>query len=1092
MNRPSAASRVGPASRSSDRPSARFSPSAKVGEFLVGRRFLYAVIATWAVVVTELVVVALANRSRIASVWELQHGVLWLLPTLLGTTGVIALAAAALWAIAAWGETRWARGFLAASAGVFAIAVGWGLGGGRHLSGVLTRSAFALALASIAAAAAYAVAPLLARGLRRNPLRIALAAGAAILLLELLNRFLLVRLYPAFHAGLAALALLAAPPLALAVSEEVSSGARVAPNSRAPRLRLLAVGLLLVAAIATARPAAARLAYFDNFRLLLLEQGPILGQAVKLAARLAPPAPPPAQEGCDPAAAPGSATACVVTATSGQRAIDWRGRDLLLITIDALRADHMGAYGYKRPTTPRLDALAKESVVFERAYSATPHTSYAITSLMTGKYMRPLLLQGAGADSDTWAALLRAYGYRTAAFYPPAVFFIDPGRFAGFQEKQLGFEFAKVEFAEGDRRVAQVADYLKGASDDHPLFLWVHLFGPHEPYEAQPGHAFGDRDIDRYDSEVAAADATAGRLIDLVRQRRPHAVVIVSADHGEEFGDHGGRYHGTTVYEEQVRVPLLISAGDGLPAGARRGEPVQTIDLLPTVLSALDVPRPPRMRGRDLGELLVGKKPEGQGFAHAETEEQALLAQGSLRLVCDRRLGACRLYDLAKDPAQQTDAASDLPDRMRQLRDRLHELAASHGRYELSGLRAEGRGWPAPILRGASGDADAAEEIAVLLEDADLGIRRKAAELLFELARPETAPGLRLALGRDEDADVRRWCAIALTRLGQGAPLVYELVDDPELRWRRFAALALAEAGDKRGAGTLIAWWQDEKARDYVRSRQLLSALAILKHKDSVWPLIQSLGDVRLRPYIADTLAAIGEEGARGSLAKALASERYQGARVAIVKALVRLGGEYELAEPLVRFLGVPDPLPDGLAAARDAKILEYIGGPERRALARLHRHQNLGVALNLYVPKGGNGRGVRALFRTRATGPEPGFIYLGARLDAVKYNSKGEPIKTRDIPKIDLKRSVKVRAPAGPALAQVHAVLPPEVGARPGRAFQVVVVADRNVELDALALVPLADELPPPPPKPWSPGAENSGTTELPSSAIEGARGSR
>ena len=88
-----------------------------------------------------------------------------------------------------------------------------------------------------------------------------------------------------------------------------------------------------------------------------------------------------------------------------------------------------------------------------------------------------------------------------------------------------------------------------------------------------------------------------------------------------------------------------------------------------------------------------------------------------------------------------------------------------------------------------------------MLEDADLGIRRKAAELLFELGRKETAPALRLALGRDEDAEVRRWCALALTRLGQGAPLVYELVDDPELRWRRFAALALAEAGDKRGAG---------------------------------------------------------------------------------------------------------------------------------------------------------------------------------------------------------------------------------------------------------------------------------------------------
>jgi hypothetical protein len=109
-----------------------------------------------------------------------------------------------------------------------------------------------------------------------------------------------------------------------------------------------------------------------------------------------------------------------------------------------------------------------------------------------------------------------------------------------------------------------------------------------------------------------------------------------------------------------------------------------------------------------------------------------------------------------------------------------------------------------------------------------------------------------------------------------------------------------------------------------------------------------------------------------------------------------------------------------------------------------------------------------------------------------VKYNSKGMPIKTRDIPRIDLSKSVKVRAPKGDSLAQIHVTLPPAVGARPGRSLQVVVVTDRNVELDALALIPLADELPPPPPKPWSPTAENSGSPMPASSAIEGARGSR
>src|SRR5690606_16639804 len=121
----------------------------------------------------------------------------------------------------------------------------------------------------------------------------------------------------------------------------------------------------------------------------------------------------------------------------GAEALDLKGRDLLLITVDAMRADHVGAYGYQRTTTPEIDRLAKTGATFLYAYAPTPHTSYSITSLMTGKYMRPLLLQGAAQDSDTWAGLLRTYGYRTAAFYPPAVFFIDTDKFTGFKERGL-------------------------------------------------------------------------------------------------------------------------------------------------------------------------------------------------------------------------------------------------------------------------------------------------------------------------------------------------------------------------------------------------------------------------------------------------------------------------------------------------------------------------------------------------------------------------------------------------------------------------------------------------------------------------------
>src|SRR6185312_45009 len=150
---------------------------------------------------------------------------------------------------------------------------------------------------------------------------------------------------------------------------------------------------------------------------------PLLGRAVTLAARFAPP--PPLDDAGD----------ATTGAQPGElpRALDWSRRDLLLITIDALRADHVGAYGYARPTTPSIDALAASGARFDAAYCPAPHTSYSIASLMTGKYMKPLLAMGLGDDSDTWAGMLRRYGYRTAAFYPPAVFFIDGDRFAAMR-----------------------------------------------------------------------------------------------------------------------------------------------------------------------------------------------------------------------------------------------------------------------------------------------------------------------------------------------------------------------------------------------------------------------------------------------------------------------------------------------------------------------------------------------------------------------------------------------------------------------------------------------------------------------------------
>ncbi len=770
-------------------------------------------------------------------------------------------------------------------------------------------------------------------------------------------------------------------------------------------------------------------------------------------------------------------------------ALDLAGRDIVLVSIDALRADHVGAYGHGRPTTPNIDALAKDGVVFEAAYTPTPHTSYAITSLMTGKYMRPLLLQGLGGDSETWAQHLRRYGYRTAAFYPPAIFFIDGDRFTSFRESFLGFEYRKVEFADAARRAEQVTAYLGRVPADRRLFLWVHLFEPHEPYEAHEGHSFGDRDVDRYDAEIAAADEGVGRIVAAVRAVRPGALVIVTADHGEEFGEHGGRYHGTTVYEEQVRVPLIMSA-PGLFAPRRVPQPVQLVDLLPTVLAGLDIPRPARVRGTDLGPLLVGKPPPAgleDGLAFAETDEQTMLARGALRLVCARKIGACAMYDLAKDPGQiradagQGSAGSDA------LRADLAKMAASHGTFEVAGLRAEGKGWPSALRRGLAGDADAAADVAALLDDADVVIRRKAAEVLFDLRRPETAAALRLAVVRDEDAEVRTRAALALTRLGEGAARTREVIDEPDVPLRRLAALALAEQGDARGEAELIAWWRKGSAKDpadrevipETRAKEILAALGRIRSEDAVYPLIRSLDDVRLRPFIAEALAQIGEDSARPALAEQLGRERYQTARVAIVKALLALGAEDELAQPLAKLLGMPDPLPEGLAFAMKADVLQHVGGPRDSDLSRLRRLAKAGAPMRLLVPKVDKhpvDRGIRAICRARTTDREVGEIRIGRITSFARAKGRYSSWIPSAAPELEDSRSAVLRIEPGSdpgGMKEVFATLPEAVNLKQGEMGEFVVYATQNVEVVACAIVALQDELPPPPPEPWTPGSE-------------------
>ncbi|EYF01606.1 sulfatase-like hydrolase/transferase [Chondromyces apiculatus] len=1084
----------------------------------LGWRIADAYLALAVFSVVELGVVTVVGHRELAGGYEVGWAFRDLLPLALAAAAPTALVGGAVVELATWADRPRGRVGIAGFAAGFAGVVGVAVSGGRRVEGL--RVPFVAALVIGAGLAAYWLAPLVARALRtaergaggadvgegregdaehaqapgRGPgrrerralrkrggwgaripahVKLLLVVGAGMVALGVVNMRVLPRLYPGFHLGLGALTLLLACVAPVALGAQRRSVGRVAG------------ALVLFAFSAALTPgAAARLARADNLRLVVLDKGPVLGRVVELGTLLSPPAP--------------LDDAPLEELTSGH-AIDLRGRDIVLITVDALRADHVGVYGYGRPTTPNLDRLAAEGVVFEAAYTPTPHTSYAVASLMTGKYMRPLLLQGLGEDSETFAQALRRYGYKTAGFYPPAVFFIDGERFGPLRERGLDFEYRRVEFASAAQRVGQVEAYLGKVGAGERVFLWVHLFEPHEPYEARADHPFGERDVDRYDAEIEAADVGLGAIVAAVRKVRPGAVVIATADHGEEFGEHGGRYHGTTVYEEQARVPLVVSA-PGLFAPRRVGAAVGLTDLLPTVLAGLSIPRPARIRGADLGPLLAGTvsaEEEARFTAFAETDAQAMLARGSLRLLCARRVGACALYDVASDPLEKRDVSGARAGELGTLRAALRALEASHGRFEMRGLRREGKGWPDALRRGIAGDGDAVVEVAALLDDADVAIRRKAAEVLFELRRAEAAPALRLALVRDEDEEVRRWSALTLTRLGEGAPLTRELLQGTDRRFRRLAALALAEAGDRRGEDVLTAWLREALSRDgsatggagtggetvgFERVREMVEALGKLGAKSALGPLIKALGDVRLRPYAAAALAAVGEDAARPALAERFAEERYHTARLALAEALVKLGAGPELRAPLVRFLGIPDPLPGGLLLAERADILDLIGGPRERDLGRLRRFARSGIGVGFTVPKAGNGKGLRVVCRARVIDDEAGEVRFGMRpLGAPPPKRDRSSFVPAAAPELDPERSVSLAIPRGGEAVEVMATLPASLGVKAGEHGDFVVYATQNVELFACAVVPLADELPPPPPEPWSPeeGAEGEGGVE-------------
>jgi tetratricopeptide (TPR) repeat protein len=365
--------------------------------------------------------------------------------------------------------------------------------------------------------------------------------------------------------------------------------------------------------------------------------------------------------------------------------------NILLVTLDTTRADRLGAYGYQRAKTPRLDRLASEGVLFERALAAAPITLPAHVSLMTGLYPFTHGVRDNGAFSladtvPTLAATLQAQGYRTAAFVSAFVLDRRFGLARGFDTYDDRVPLER----RGDRTTAAAADWLDArTADPSPFFVWLHLYDAHDPYDPPPPFrdAFADRP---YDGEIAFDDAAIGSVLDRLDRagRLSSTIVAVVGDHGESLGDHGEDTHAVFVYDSTLRVPMILAWPGRLPAGRRVAALVRGIDLAPTLLDAAGQPPLPGAQGHTLMTMIDGPHPSAPAAAPASAYSESyfpLLSMNwaPLRTIQDERwkfidAPAPELYDLAHDASEQTNLAAREPARAAALAHALDALTGGH------------------------------------------------------------------------------------------------------------------------------------------------------------------------------------------------------------------------------------------------------------------------------------------------------------------------------------------------------------------------------------------------------------------------------
>lgn len=397
------------------------------------------------------------------------------------------------------------------------------------------------------------------------------------------------------------------------------------------------------------------------------------------------------------------------------------GWSVLLITIDTLRPDHLGAYGYDRETSPNIDALAAEGILFEEAFTYWPKTRGSFVALLTGRYAsqsgysktHPLLV----GFNPTLASVLQEAGYDTVAIVDNANVAASLGYAKGFRLYRETWEEAELETEMDRTRAITEAgiEFLARAQPDRPFLLWLHYVNPHTPYTPPPpfDSAFLDARAEegpalpvvdsleggiphqwavpgqdrlawyvaQYDGEIAAVDAEVGRVLEAFRASavKDTTVVALTSDHGESLGEHEYYFdHGKNLFDPSLRVPLVVVV-PGAPAGLRTPVLASTVDLVPTLLDALKASYPPGLAGQSLLPAVTGGEVRGRTHLFAQNDR-------SLTGILDRRFklvatpegeGArFELYDRTTDPGETRDVSRDQPAELQNQRARIEAFQA--------------------------------------------------------------------------------------------------------------------------------------------------------------------------------------------------------------------------------------------------------------------------------------------------------------------------------------------------------------------------------------------------------------------------------